>query len=320
MLTLYDNKERIIINYDVGQKFSFIDNKMKWDGSSIGKIDYENILLYFKHDGSDYYLLQMDTDFLNRENPKKVKSGIFRKPQVNIIRPRNRRIKITYKVIEVEDEKEEFNEDTCYLLFVEYRNMTSLLQCFVDELKPFFNVRKIGTRWMKNGSKICLLHKPKWKEYGSRIYLGKTLSSCIDIDRDLIKKEIIDILAFKEIVGVRSSNEGTILTYFTDENEVEVTSIKECSLRLDDSQVISANIKDKWMGFTKERLEMIMIESLGILDFESLLVISYRLRNKMDNAMKRVLKGTKFQPWSKIKYAPDVISKRLSDLAISSMR
>lgn len=123
------------------------------------------------------------------------------------------------------------------------RTSTTIHSCIIDELKPIFGLNKLNTHWFYHKKKIHIFIK----YYPDDKKLDEL--SVKNINPNLIK-QVQAIFIFREILGIKSTNEGNIilrdeLLISTNEKKITVDEKKE-----------NAIIKDKdyrkWFTTTKE--------------------------------------------------------------------
>ncbi len=125
-------------------------------------------------------------------------------------------------------------------------------QCVIDESKPLFGLKKLGTNWVNYGTGIRVLIKARTisqnKAYGEK-RVSEYDEETIKLLIDKIKKNIV----FREVMGIKSTNfsslivRPTIVPRIDGSNLItnDVLSIAENTVRFDSISVISNAFEEK---------------------------------------------------------------------------
>lgn len=212
----------------------------------------------FKWDGSDL------TEFLKRKDVR-VEEGIYEKL-------------ILWRFYWNEDGKR-----TSQLCIV--RSCQNILPCLIDEIKPVFNIEKLGTHWTRYKSRRLLLIKPHLSD--DVLIEDLPLNIIVNATSNVfIKSEVRKIFLFKEIMGATRSSEKSIVLR---NNGILIKPISwyEPGMKpVKDAKVISNSVLKKWFDDTDMDREM--MKFLQISQIADITKLLFQLRNKMEKIVKRI--------------------------------
>jgi len=205
----------------------------------------------FKWDGSDI------SDFIKDEKTQ-IKEGIYGK-------------KVYWKI------KHEEKEEICLK-----RNVTTTFPCLIDELKPVFELEKIGTHWFKfKGKKMILM---KLKNENNFILEEVTLDQ-IGYNKK-IEEEVQKIFVFREILGTSKNYEKNIILrkkgFFIKPISFYETNMTPSSI----GKVIPDTILDKW--FKETNLDASVLKLFKVEKMEDINKVLLELKNKLMEIFNRV--------------------------------
>lgn len=169
-------------------------------------------------------------------------------------------------------------EDFCMV-----RTMSNgTLSCLIDEIKPIFNLQKIGTHWIKYNNKKLILLKVNLFE-GSIIY---------DLTLDLFDfhpklcSEVQKIFAFRDLLGISKSYEKSIvLREITKYNYISPVSFYEPNMEPSSSGKIPNTVLEKW--FKDTSIDQVVKKMFKIEDAKELVSVLYNLRCQLEKVVER---------------------------------
>jgi len=120
----------------------------------------------------------------------------------------------------------------------------SSLPAIIDELKPIFQLLKTGTHLFYSGRSLYLINKCDREHDTSLKDLEKEDHKLVTA---YLKKQVQNILAFRDVVGVKGNNEGHIIVRREKGKVIKAYSIKELYNEiLKDNSKLSSNMVKKW--------------------------------------------------------------------------
>lgn len=163
------------------------------------------------------------------------------------------------------------------------RNINSgLLPCLIDEIKPIFSLKKIGTHWMKFDNKKFLLLRVERDEKGSIIY---------DLHLDdfkyhnSLKIEVQKIFVFRELLGMSKSYESSIILRISNRLVIPISFYDPNMEPSNCKNVIPNTVLDKW--FKNTSIDEVLKKMLGIEKLDDIGVLLYNLRIELEKIVKR---------------------------------
>lgn len=132
-----------------------------------------------------------------------------------------------------------------YVVYCEVRASRNLFPVIVDEIKPLFGLKKLGTHWCyQNGIKY-ILTQANINNNGDIIQntLLKDFSLTDQTNNTLIN-EIRKIFVFKDILGVNKNDESHIIIIKNENNCFPISYME--SIVTDSNSTISTAILEKW--------------------------------------------------------------------------
>lgn len=159
------------------------------------------------------------------------------------------------------------------------RNSKNTLACLIDELKPVFELYKIGTHWYKQGAKIKILLKCSKTEDGT-IKEELTLKDIKQYD-DAFKSKIQNIFAFRELLGITCSYSSSIIV----RNSMVPVSFYEPNMLTEDKKIIPFTIIEKW--FANSSIDEVVQRLCKINTLNGLVTVLHTLRTKIEDVIVR---------------------------------
>ena len=172
--------------------------------------------------------------------------------------------------------KNEENTEICLK-----RNGNSLA-CLIDEMKPIFDLEKIGTHWFKFKGKNIILLKPKIK---NEIIVEELTLDQIEYRKDL-ENEVQKIFLFRELLGTSRNYESSIILR---KNKFFIKPISFYEPNMNPSlngKVIPDTILDKW--FKNTDLDRMVKDFFKVEKFEDINKVLLDFRNKLNIIVERV--------------------------------
>ncbi len=187
--------------------------------------------------------------------------------------------KLEYWVVQYTnlETKEEFSE-TCLV-----RTIINSLPCLIDELKPVFSLQKLGTHWCRQGGKTRLLIKCV-KTLEGYVKEEITLDK-IDIITPLLKLQVQEVFAFRELLGVTCSYESSIIIR-EGRNMPYPVSFYEPNMVIADTKVIPFNILEKW--FEDSSIDIVVKRLCKIHNIDKIVTVLHNIRTRIDVIIERV--------------------------------
>ena len=204
--------------------------------------------------------------------------------------------KNTYWVIQWKEDNEVYTDVTCIV-----RNSTSILPCIIDEIKPVFNLEKIGTHWCKFKGKTLIFYKIQMEN--GNILEDITLDNIgykVQLEPDVQK-----IFVFRELLGMSKNFESSIILrkrdYF-----FKVMSFYEPNMTPGDTKNVLPNtILNKW--FKNTDIDTVVLKMFNVDNPENIISVLLDLKSKLDKIAERVNKDA-------ITYIDEIIARIRSRL------
>lgn len=163
------------------------------------------------------------------------------------------------------------------------RNLNhGLRSCLIDEIKPLFNLKKIGTHWAHYGSKKLLFLRVALDKHQRIIYdltLDKTEW------KPQLESEVRKIFAFRELLGMSKSYESSIIVRI---KKVSVDVISFYDPNMEPSyidNVIPKTVQEKW--FKTVTMDQEIQNLVGIYSLEKLGEKLFQWRLKLTQVFQR---------------------------------
>lgn len=170
------------------------------------------------------------------------------------------------------------SEETCIV-----KSSKNSLSCLADELKPVFGLPKLGTHWCRLNAKTYILVKCNRTTEG---YIKEEITlNMIDVSTSLLKLQIQEVFAFRELLGVTCSFESSIVIREGKSGYYPI-SFQEPSMATGDSKVIPFTILDKWFDDTS--MDIVVKRLCRINNIERLSTVLHELRNQIEYIIERV--------------------------------
>lgn len=162
------------------------------------------------------------------------------------------------------------------------RSMSNgILPCLIDEIKPIFDLEKIGTHWTKYNNKKLLLLKVNVNVTGSIIY---DLHLDIFPFNEKLCHEVQKIFAFRNLLGMSKSYETSIILRKINKYIVPI-SYYEPNMEPSSEGKIPNTVLDKW--FKNISIEEVVKNMLKIKDLKEIANILHAFRSKLEKVVKR---------------------------------
>ena len=187
--------------------------------------------------------------------------------------------RLNYWVIQyVDPETNETTEETCIV-----RNCKNSLPCVVDEIKPVFGLQKLGTQWCRQGGKTHILIKCVYTKEG---YIKEEITlNMIDVSTVLLRLQVQEVFAFRELLGVTCSYESSIIVREGKSGPYPV-SFYEPNMATIDTKVIPFNVLDKW--FEGSSIDIVVKRLCRIHTIDRIGTVLHELRSQIEDVIERV--------------------------------
>jgi len=188
--------------------------------------------------------------------------------------------KLNYWVIQYTDvETNKKYEEVCIV-----RSATNSLPCLIDELKSVFGLPKIGTHWCRLSGKIYILIRPTKTPEG--LVKEETTLNMYNHGDGLMKMQIQEIFAFRELLGVTCSFESSIIIREGKSGPYPISFYEPNMKPTDGSKIIPATVLDKWFDDTS--IDNVVKKLCKINTIDNLTMILHTLRNNINDVIERV--------------------------------
>lgn len=188
--------------------------------------------------------------------------------------------KITYWILRKLDSVTGiYNDQTCIV-----RSCKNTTSCLIDELKPIFGLKKLGTHWCKINNRFKLLIKPVTNKDGY-IQEELKLNLCNFPIRKLLKLQIQEIFVFRELLGVTCTYESSIILR-EGANQIYPMSFYEPNMSLNDTKILPCKILEKWFNHTS--VDTVVKRLLKIHNIYNMASTLHDLRTKIEETIERV--------------------------------
>ena len=167
------------------------------------------------------------------------------------------------------------------------RSSKSTLPCVVDELKEVFGLTKLGTHWCRLNGKTYILIKCIMTPEGDikeEITLNILSTNNNDISQ-LLKLQVQEIFAFRELLGVTCSYESSIIIR-KGKCGLYPISFYEPNMATIDTKVIPFTVLDKW--FDETLIDNVVKRLCKIQSIDNLAKVLHNLRTEIEKIIERV--------------------------------
>lgn len=160
------------------------------------------------------------------------------------------------------------------------------IPCLIDEIKPIFDLKKIGTHWTKYKGKYLILLKVDLDENRSIKY---HLSLDLYKYNQKIEKEIQKIFAFRDMLGMSRSYEKSIILKDINSKKlkymVPVSFYEPNMTPSNDGKIIPNSVLEKW--FHDTTIDDVIKKMLKIDKPEDIGSGLLKLRQNLENIVER---------------------------------
>lgn len=163
------------------------------------------------------------------------------------------------------------------------RTTKNSISCLIDELKPIFGLQKLGTQWCKQAGKIRILIQCAKTPEG---YIKEEVTlNQIDVCTPLLKLQVQEIFAFRELLGVTCSYSSSIIVR-EGRNSVYPVSFYEPSMLATDKKIIPFTVLEEW--FNDSSIDIVVKRLCKIHRIDRLGVVLHNLRGRIEETIERV--------------------------------
>lgn len=214
----------------------------------------------FKWDGTDV------TNIISRSNIYEAKYGKYK-----------------YWTLTFPQTDQTLSNETFETVTVCVRNSKNTLPCLVDELKPVFELHKIGTHWCRYGGKFKILYKCSFTNEG---YIKEEITLDTGKDFDIkfsditFKLQVQEIFAFRELLGITCSYLSSVII-----RDDKAISYYEPGMLTVDKKIIPFTVLDKW--FDDSSVDQVVMRLCKINSVDKLVGILHSLRMKIEQIIIR---------------------------------
>lgn len=201
-------------------------------------------------------------------------------------------LKTKYWLIHIPDsDKEKGFSETCIA-----KGSKNNIPCLIDELKPIFGLQKLGTHWCKHKGKYMILIRCV-KTPDDHIKQELTLDK-IDVRKNtssdssegsrmgLLKLQIQEIFAFRELLGISCSFESSILIREY-KNSIYPISQSEASMSFNDTKCrVPETMLNKW--FEETNIDTVVARILKIHDLRYMTEVLNDIGTKIESVIERL--------------------------------
>lgn len=164
------------------------------------------------------------------------------------------------------------------------RQSGTTIPCLIDELKPIFNMHKIGTHWIRyRGKKLILLRL---------IVKDEIIIQDITLDkikfRQSLSHEVQKIFVFRELLGLSRSWESSIILRERNHFMRPMSFYEPNMTPASEEKVIPNTVLEKW--FKNTSLDDVVKKLLKVEKLEDIPKTIHNLRTKMETVVNRVNK------------------------------
>lgn len=168
------------------------------------------------------------------------------------------------------------------------RRIYNVIPCLIDEIKPIFNLEKIGTHWIRHDNKKFLLLRVKLDK--EEIIHDLTLNLLpFDEKYENLNYEIRKIFAFRDMLGMSRNTEKSIILRkinFVNYNYILPISFYDANMEPSTAKTrISQIILEKW--FNDISVDEIIKKMLKVKYLDEITEVLYTLRKKLENVVQR---------------------------------
>jgi hypothetical protein len=169
-------------------------------------------------------------------------------------------------------------EETCIM-----RVCKNSLPYLIDELKPVFGLQKMGTHWCRQGGKNRILIKTIKTQEG---YIKEEITlDMIDRYTNLMKLQVQEIFAFRELLGVTCSYNSSIVIRESKSGYYPV-SFYEPNMVTVDKKVIPFSVLDKW--FDDSTIDTVVKRLCRIHSIDQMGNVLHDIRTRIEKTIERV--------------------------------
>ena len=156
-----------------------------------------------------------------------------------------------------------------------------ILPCLIDEMKPIFNLEKIGTHWTKYNNKKLLLLKVNIDNTGAIIY---DLRLNLLPFNEKLCHEVQKIFAFRSLLGMSKSYETSIILRERN-NYVIPISFYEPNMEPSSEGKIPNTVLEKW--FKNISIDEVVKNMLKIKDLKEIVNVLHNFRSELEKVVQR---------------------------------
>ena len=176
------------------------------------------------------------------------------------------------------NQNQEKTEEICIV-----KGCKSSLSCLVDELKKVFKLPKLGTHWCRLNNKTYILIRCNKTKEG---YIKEELTlNMIDTYTPIMRMQIQEVFAFRELLGVTCSYESSIIIRENKSGSYPI-SFNEPNMMTGDIKVIPITVLDKW--FEETSIDDVVKRLCRIQNIDKLADLLYKFRKKIEKIIERV--------------------------------
>lgn len=159
------------------------------------------------------------------------------------------------------------------------KEITKTLPCLIDELKPAFNLEKVGTHWFRLNGKKFMIKRLITQE---NMVIQELSLDKLKYNK-YIQSEVQKIFLFRELLGVRANFEKNIVL----RNKglyVNPISFNETEMEPhDNKKIIPETIINRW--FKEETLNEVLVK---IFETDNINLVLLKLKSNLDEICLRV--------------------------------
>jgi hypothetical protein len=125
----------------------------------------------------------------------------------------------------------------------------------IDELKPIFGLRKLGTHKLKfNNETYIIIKLPTIDVSTFKLVLHPTYLNNVESDKmdDIFRKLVQKVYAFRYLMGIKRNGEADVII-MAENNNIYPVSFLEPTIATDDSR-ISNSVHENWFGRDNETI------------------------------------------------------------------
>lgn len=202
--------------------------------------------------------------------------------------------KTTYWILSINDPSKkdiafgDRRNDNNIVCMVKTSKSKNPIPCLIDELKPVFGLQKLGTHWCRFKGKVKILIRCVLNEEG---HIKEEINlNMIDVVSSLLKMQIQEIFAFRELLGITCSYTSSIILRDSRDGSVYPVSFYEPNMVFD-QKVIPVTVLEKWFD-DDMTIDMTVQRLMKIRDINQIGVVLHNIRNKIEETIERVDRRT----------------------------